>query len=289
MSLTVLPVRAHHAFMAMSDTAGSASTYFRGGPGEDRGVSRPLIVAAVIIGVAWTVAAALIRARAYWLFALHFGPVLVPLAALVASAVLGRAKPAGFVVREEVGFVAPASRGFGYLVVGELLMLAFVIDQLIHIWTWGMGGGEDEALLLYFAGAVASVVVLLFGALVALLVVTALRGGPQILLTPGAVVQQDWWGNRTIAWEALRPGRPLRQPRRRTLNLIIDRPELVVRRGLFSSTRRPWLDLTHVLVHAWFLADAIWFYVDHPERRDSIGTRAEYERLLLALGKVRGR
>jgi len=73
--------------------------------------------------------------------------------------------------------------------------------------------------------------------------------------------------------------------RGRTLTLIVDRPELIVRRGRFrSSTRRPWLVVAHLRVRPGFLADAIWFYVGHPERRDAIGARAEYERLLPELG-----
>src|SRR3981189_1966711 len=105
--------------MTMSDTVGSASTPFSRGPGGKGRVQRTLIVAAVVISVAWTVAAALIHVRVFWLFAvLQVGPVLVFLAALLASALLGRARPAGFEVREGVGFVVPASRGFGFLVVG---------------------------------------------------------------------------------------------------------------------------------------------------------------------------
>jgi hypothetical protein len=251
-------------------------------------VRRPLIVAAVAIGVAWTVAAALIHARVFWLFAvLHGGPALAFLAALVASVLLGSAKPAGFEVREGVGFVVPASRGFGFLVVGEVAMMASLTGQLIHIWTWD---GADEAAFRFWAGAVLSVALLVACGLVALLVVTALRGGPQILLTPSAVVQEDWWGNRTIPWDALRLGRPLGQVRGRTLTLIVDRPDLIVRRGLFrSSTGQPWLVMGHLRVHPWFLADAIWFYVGHPERRDAIGSCAEYERLLPKLGVPAGK
>lgn len=244
---------------------------------------RPLIVAAVLIGVAWTVAAALIPARVFWLSAvLHLGPVLVFLAALVASALLSRAKPASFVVRDGVGFVAPASPGFGFLVVGEGAMMAFLTGQLIRIWTWG---GTDAPSFRFWTAAVLSVAVLLACGLVALLVVTALRGGPRILLTPHAVVQHEWWGRRAIPWDALRPEQPVRQVRGRNVVLIVDRPDLVVRRGPFRpSTTRPWLNMGYLRVHPRFLADAIWFYVSHPQRRDAIGARAEYERLLPELG-----
>jgi hypothetical protein len=145
--------------MTMSDTVGAASAPFSRGPGRKRRVPRLLIVAAVVISVAWTVAATLIRTGAFWLFGvLHVGPVLVFLAAFVASGVLGVAKPAGFEVREGVGFVVPASRGFGFLVVGEVVMLAFLIPQLIVLWTWG---GADEAVFRFWAAAVLSVALLI--------------------------------------------------------------------------------------------------------------------------------
>ena len=247
-----------------------------------------VIIAAVVISVAWTVAAALIHVRVFWLFeVLQLGPGLVFLAALVASVLLSRARPAGFQVRERGGFVVPASRGFVFLVVGEVAMMAYLTGVVIRIWTWG---GADAAVFRFWAAAVLSVTLLAAYGLVALLVVTALRGGPQIMLTPSAIVQEDPWGNRTIPWEALRPGRPLRLTRRRSLTLIVDRPELVVRRGLFrGSTRRPWLNLAHFRVDPWFLADAIWFYHAHPHRRDAIGALAEHERLVRELGDVRRR
>jgi hypothetical protein len=246
-------------------------------------VQRTVIVAAVVISVAWTVAAALIHVRVFWLFeVLQVGPVLVFLAALVASGLLGRARPALFEVQEGVGFVVPASRGFGFLVVGEVAMMASLTGQLIRIWNWG---GADAAVFHFWVAGVLSVTWLVACGLAALLVVTALRGGPQILLTPSAIVQEDWWANRTIPWEALRPGQPVRHVRGRSLTLIVDRPELVVRPGRFrSSTRRPWLVIGHLRVHPGFLADAIRFYVGHPERRDAVGARAEYERLLPEVG-----
>jgi len=82
----------------------------------------------------------------------------------------------------------------------------------------------------------------------------------------------------------------VRQVHGRTVTLNVDRPDLVVLRGLFrGSTRRPWLNLAYLRVHPWFLADAIWFYLAHPHRRDAIGARAEYERIVPELGVRRGR
>jgi hypothetical protein len=244
---------------------------------------RPLILAAVALTLGWTVAAVLIDPRVFWLAAvLHLGPALVSVAGFVAAALLTRAKPAGFVVRDGVGFLVPASPGMDFLAVGELALLALLTDQVSRLWTWG---GTDGSAFHFWAVAAPSAALLASYGLVALLVITALRGWPQILLTPDAVVQQDWWGNRAIRWEALRSAQPVRQARGRNLTLVVDRLDLVVRRGAFRpSTGRPWLNMAYLRVHPRFLADAIWFYTSHPHRRDAIGARTEYERLLAELG-----
>lgn len=46
---------------------------------------------------------------------------------------------------------------------------------------------------------------------------------------------------------------------------------------------------TEVDVNPWFLADAIRWYVEHPENRPAIGTQEEHTRLLAALGKQAAR
>jgi len=79
--------------MTLPDTTGPALTPWRGQKREG-GVWRPLIVAVVVLAVVWALAAALIQARVFWLaLVLHVGPVLVALAALLASAVLGTEPP----------------------------------------------------------------------------------------------------------------------------------------------------------------------------------------------------
>jgi hypothetical protein len=60
--------------------------------------------------------------------------------------------------------------------------------------------------------------------------------------------------------------------------LAYARPELVRRRGVVPG-RRLGIDG----VHAWFIADVIRHYVDHPQHRAAIGEQAEYQRLWQAV------
>jgi hypothetical protein len=94
------------------------------------------------------------------------------------------------------------------------------------------------------------------------------------------VVSREFFSTRSFPWDALRPGRT--QPGRDELALAVDHEDRVTRRGLWY--RGNVLDLWQLRVHPGFLADAIRFYVDHPERRSAIGAAAEYERLLTELG-----
>ena len=280
--------------MTMTGAKGSAvRSSWRGRSGRGA-VSGQLTVGAVVVSVAWSVAAPLIHPRVFWLYlVLHIAPALLSLAALVASFLEFRLRtePAGFDVREGVGFVVPANRSFGYLVVGEVLAVAFLATQLVMIIMLADWVSADVGLsgFDYALAGVLSVASLGFGGLVALLVVAALRGRPRIELTPHGVLLAEVQGSRTIPWDALRPPLALRQVDRRTMILSVDRPELVVRRGLIrSSARHPRVALRHLRVHLWFLADAIQLYVDHPARRDGIGARSEYERLLPELGVPAG-
>jgi hypothetical protein len=82
--------------------------------------------------------------------------------------------------------------------------------------------------------------------------------------------------------QALRPGFPSRPTLRSgALALTIDQPDLVRRRSLVMISRAVpifWLD-----IHPWFLADAIRYYVAHPEHRAAIGTADEHDRLRRSL------
>lgn len=91
---------------------------------------------------------------------------------------------------------------------------------------------------------------------------------------------------RFVPWTALAPGGPPRpRPGARTLRLVVARPELVVQRGWLrtaGSRREPVVDL-RVDTHPWLVADAIRWYVDHPDDRAGIGTAEGHERLIAAL------
>jgi len=241
--------------MTLTGATGSALTSpWRGMSGKGA-ASRRLIVGAVVVSVVWTVATTLIHPGVFWLYlVLHVAPGLVSLAALVASILESRlrAELAGFIVREGVGFVIPANRSFGYLVVSEVLAVAFLAPQRVMITMWadwldanaGLSGFD------YAIAGVLSVASLGFGGLVALLVAAALRGRPGIELTPVGVLLAEVQRSRTIPWDALRPGLALRQVDRRTVTLSVDWPELVVRHGLIrSSARHPRVALRHMRVH----------------------------------------
>jgi hypothetical protein len=65
----------------------------------------------------------------------------------------------------------------------------------------------------------------------------------------------------------------------------VARPDLVVQRGwAVGSGTRQWPVLSlQVRTHPWFFADAIAWYVAHPEHRAAIGTPDEHARLVAAL------
>ncbi|NUT22776.1 MAG: hypothetical protein HOV77_26715 [Hamadaea sp.] len=115
----------------------------------------------------------------------------------------------------------------------------------------------------------------------------AIGPGPTFELRPTGIYWNARIFYRFISWEALAPGGPNRPRLSDTrLTLITTRPELVRQRGvrLGSGTpERPILPLS-MNVHPVFLADAIHWYADHPADRAAIGTAAEYDRLLAALG-----
>jgi hypothetical protein len=247
--------------------------------------SRPLIVGAVLVSVVWVVVAAVApHDGTRWGLILRLVPVLLALVALAGSIVallVRRPPPAAFLVRDGSAFVVPANRLLGYFTVVEVLMTGYVVSLAIYWWT-DRAAGVGPTGLGYALAAVMTLLALALGALVVVLTVIAWRGRPSIELRPRTVELRDAFGSQTIPWEALRPGLPPRQADRHNLTLTVDRPDLVVRRGL--TWHMPRMSLTYARVHPWFLGDAIRFYADHPERREAIGTPAEHERLLADLG-----
>ncbi|SCF19895.1 hypothetical protein GA0074695_4264 [Micromonospora viridifaciens] len=175
---------------------------------------------------------------------------------------LRRPRPAAFLVKPEVrAFVTEPSAVQIYLTVG----LMFLASQFLGT------GHLDEV----FEGLF---ILLPFLLLVGLGVNVA--GGWRdfsVELRPDGVYQRDVTGSLMVPWEALAPGRPF-QPAvgAATLALAYAQPELVRRRGILPLGRRR---LRIDNVHPWFLADAIRYYVDHPQHRTAIGEPAEHQRL----------
>ena len=93
-------------------------------------------------------------------------------------------------------------------------------------------------------------------------------------------------GTRLVPWDALTPDGPSPPPRSANrLWLVAARPELVTDRGWvieFGPRQRPAIPL-QVDMSTVFLADAIRWYVEHPDDRASIGTRVAHDRLLAQL------
>jgi hypothetical protein len=257
------------------------------GKNDDGAASRLLIAGAVLVATVWIFVVALVRPGSFWLqTVLRLVPMLLALAALSAFAVSSRgfvrsSEPPRFVVREGVAFVVPASRAFAYFVVGEVLMLGLLAGMAIFQWSNPAGGNAGFAVIDYaFTGGL-SVLAVALGGLVAPMVVIALGGRPRVELTSRAMVLREPMGSRTIPWDALRPGLPAWVGGWQTLTLTVDRPELVVRSGL--TWRSAQVPMAYLRVSPSFLADAIRYYVDHPDRRDAVGLRAEHERLLTDL------
>lgn len=193
--------------------------------------------------------------------------ILLQVAALVAgTALMGLAllRPNGsagaFAVRD--GAFVTSSRMSRYMTWGWIFLAGpLVTGSLMD------GPAEDTS----WVGAVLRtplVLVVLFHLFL------TLRDLPRLELRPDGV----WLVSlrtTTVPWTALRPGTPLR-PRRhdRDLALTSDRPELLPEALQGSSM----IDLGWD-VHPWLVADAIRWYVEHPEHRAAIGTSAELDRL----------
>ncbi|MEU3454177.1 hypothetical protein ABZ671_11305 [Micromonospora sp. NPDC006766] len=175
-------------------------------------------------------------------------------------------RPARFVAQPDVpAFNSPVRAGPVCLAIFVLLLAAeSAADQLRSLRLGGSLGFLPSAVLTL---------------VLAVLVVVAAWRGLGVQLRPEGVRVREVWGTLTVPWEALPVGqvhRPADQPR--TLHLACARPELVRRRGRVAKETLPTDN-----IDAQFLADAIRYYVLHPEHRTAIGTEAEYRRLRDAL------
>ncbi|WP_262285839.1 hypothetical protein [Micromonospora sp. MA102] len=188
---------------------------------------------------------------------------------LILLALLGYAlpdeRPAVFVVRPEVSsFSTPSSSVAVWGAVALALAASAQISSVVRpIWTHNLRPLDAVLPVL----------------------VSALAGRQMVLAWCGFLVHLRpeglWWrtlaGSVRVPWEALAPGYPQRPALYAdTLTLTYARPDLVRRRGLVLRPRR----LPIKTVDAWFISDAIWYYLAHPEHRAAIGTEAEYRRLL---------
>jgi hypothetical protein len=274
-----------------TDAAGSDASSRR--VDGDGAPSRALIVAAVVVVVSWITAVAAFRSPDLgWKSALSSVRLLLAAAAVAATVgalvgLLRRSERPRFLVREGSAFVLPLGRAFYYWIVAEVLGFGLVTTFAIDLWA-APGDGDRVHTVTDRAFAVSvSAMALLMGAIATVMIAFALSERSLVKITPRAVVRPGWIRSRTIPWDALRSGdRPHVDGGNRTITLTIVRPELVVppvKRGPGGIPRPMMVSLVYTSGHPGFLADTIRFYTDHPDRRDAIGTRAEYERLLTNL------
>ncbi|TQJ25622.1 hypothetical protein FBZ33_5979 [Micromonospora sp. A202] len=199
---------------------------------------------------------------------LFFPLLFLTLAVLVLALIAMGSRPVYLVVQPHVpafatpapawkvlialGFLAPASASIGAVVRSTRAGIASTFDVIVNV-PWFL--------------------------LVALLLVEAWRGyGVQ--LHPYGIRQRWALGSLTVPWEALPAAQvPPGVDRPSRLRMAIAEPQLVRRRGIPWSRKAMRTDN----VDAEFLAAVIGHYVAHPEHRATIGSQAEYERLLAEL------
>jgi hypothetical protein len=210
-------------------------------------------VAAVLCGAA---SIAFDLANPFLDLLLHFGPTVVGLGVLVALIGWHPRGPAAFeLAARRMAFVAPANRRRSL----EVAALTLILGSQAALFVERTADSGSAALDIGLSA--------LFVAAVAALLVHAWLVPPELELSPEGVRVASRLRPVTVPWEALHHGTPW-APRLRTQRL-----ELVTRTG-FHRVPVDVLD-----IHPWFLADAIRYYVAHPEHRAAIGRGAEHERL----------
>ncbi|TYB34857.1 hypothetical protein FXF50_26245 [Micromonospora sp. AP08] len=178
-------------------------------------------------------------------------------------------RPAVFIVRPaEPSFTAPPSAQALFVALGFTYWASGQVGSLV-------GSAKSHDLTFWDA-----VVVVFWMVGAGVLLARAWRG-LGVHLRPDGVRWRELTGSVSVPWDALAPGRPLRPAARtKILALTYARPELVRRRGIVLGHQLLSIDN----IAGWFVADAIRHYVTHPEGRAAIGTEAEYDRLLHAIG-----
>ncbi|MEU5944952.1 PH domain-containing protein [Micromonospora sp. NPDC047465] len=256
--------------------------------GAVAGFPRLLVVAALLIAAAWTVAVTQWQPRGLWAgLLLHSVPFGLALPALVAAALSTRGpwrRPAELTLPGHARLRVPPGPGFGWFVAGQVLAITNATVTVADF-EWLDAPDAPPAPLRYALVVPPAVMVAVAALIIAVFVAAVFGGWPRIDITPSAVEVREPFGRRTIPWAALRPGTPARQPTGDHLVLTVARPESVDRRGLLrGSATAPRLVLSWLRVHPWLLADVIRYYVDRPDERAAIGTPEGYDRLRRAVG-----
>jgi hypothetical protein len=218
---------------------------------------RRWLVAATVAALAWGAVAFVVDTRLVWLdLLLHLGPTVLGVGALAALAGWRPAGAAAFLVDEDApAFIVPTNRRRTV----ETAALVFVVVSLVILVVDWIGTGDPAPLDIALS-------VLLLAAAGGLLLRTWLVPA-RLELLPDGVRVPDTFRTRMVRWEAMRPGTPW-APQMRTQRL-----ELHARRRIHK------VPIDVLDIHPWFLADAIRYYVAHPEHRAAIGRAAEHERL----------
>ncbi|MEU8262125.1 PH domain-containing protein [Micromonospora sp. NPDC048999] len=223
-----------------------------------------------------------------WDLALVMTPVLLALLLLagVGLSLLGPwRRPVRLVVVGPGRLRAPATPSVGWLVAAQVMVFTAAITQFGVVSVDLLRDPDAPEPFGYLLAVVTWLMAALWLLLLVAFVVAFFDGRPRMDLTPSGIEYRDLLGRRHIAWEALAPGTPVREPSGNSLVLTVVRPELVERRGLaWGLAARPWLTLSYLSIHPWFLTDVLRWYVDHPQERTAIGTAAGNERLCRALG-----
>ncbi len=173
----------------------------------------------------------------------------------------------------------------GLLAMQQLTIAGFFVGSAVRQWRRSAGFEDFESTADF----------VFFGVLAATALVTVLAMVPHTIagwrgnaveLTQAGIRIRTPSFRRMIPWAALAPGGPPRPAADADqLHLVVVRPELVTQRGWGIGTgprERPVVSL-QVDVHPWFVADAISWYVEHPEERAAIGTADGHDRLVAAL------
>ncbi|MEU3453637.1 hypothetical protein ABZ671_08545 [Micromonospora sp. NPDC006766] len=258
-------------------------------PSPSTRIARLAVVAALLLSL---VRAAIVLAGAPrssgWFIALGMTPVLLALLLLVGvglSLLRVWRRPVRLVVVGPGRLRVPAAPAFGWLVAAQVMVFTAAITQFGVVAVDLLRDPDAPEPFGYLLAAGTWLMAALWLLLVVAFVVAVFAGRPRMDLTPSGIEQRDLLGRRHIAWEALAPGTPVREPSGNSLVLMVVRPELVARRGLvWGLATRPWLALSYFSIHPWFLTDVLRWYVDHPQERAGIGTEAGNVRLCRALG-----